>query len=77
VGVLLAILLLWLLLPAAPAPVAGEAEGDDTEPIEPGPPEGVDTTPVDARDLIAVEELLHVGRAVRGRKREQVDDHAG
>jgi hypothetical protein len=29
---------------------------------------------VDPHDLIAVEELLHVGRAVRARKRERVDD---
>jgi hypothetical protein len=77
IGVLLAILLLWLLLPAAPVPVTSEADTEDTEPVEQSPPEGVDTTPVDARDLIAVEELLHVGRAVRGRKRERVDDNAG
>jgi hypothetical protein len=78
IGVLLAILLLWLLLPAAPAPATGDADGEDTVPLAGAvPPEGVDTTPVNARDLIAVEELLHVGRAVRGRKRERVDDNAG
>jgi len=76
-GVLLAVVLMWLLLPAAPAP-GPESEVDIDEggaaSAEPGPPEGVDTTYVDPRDLIAVEELLHVGRAVRARKRERVDN---
>jgi hypothetical protein len=76
VGVLLAVVLMWLLLPAAPVTATGsEADSDETRgPPEPSPPEGVDTTYVDPHDLIAVEELLHVGRAVRARKRERVDD---
>jgi hypothetical protein len=76
VGVLLAVVLMWLLLPAAPVATAGsEPDSDENrEAAEAGPPEGVDTTFVDPHDLIAVEELLHVGRAVRARKRERVDD---
>jgi hypothetical protein len=78
-GVLLAIVLLAVLLPppprTAPADHGGEGEIEQRdERVEPEDPELADTTFVDPRDLLAVEELLHVGRAVRARRRERVDD---
>jgi hypothetical protein len=78
-GVVLAILLLGLMLPAAPRPTAADDErAEEVEALEEKvesvttPPS--DTTFLDPRDLLAVEELLHVGRAVRTRRRERVDD---
>jgi hypothetical protein len=72
--------LLWLRVPAPAAPVPVPSEGADdlydaarfpAEPEEPKPEPIPDL--VDARDLLAPE-LVHVGRAVRARKRQERDD---
>jgi hypothetical protein len=70
-GGFLGIVLLALLLPAAPRPRPAEAEPAEVSDEDPA---DADTTFVDPRDLTAVQELLHVGRAVRTRPRERVDN---
>lgn len=79
VGLLLGLVLLWLLLPGAPRPAAldTEFEGDagmPGEPMEASAGQPADTTFVDPHDLAAVEELLHVGRAVRTRRPDRSDN---
>ncbi len=77
VGVLVAaVALLWLLVPARSGrPAAGEVEVEVEEfPAEPAETEPVDI--LDARELLRTEELVHVGRGVRARPRDQDDDDA-
>jgi hypothetical protein len=76
VGTILGIALLGLVLPAAATGRAGSPEPEPgPAPADGGPgDDGGDTTFVDPRDLAAVEELLHVGRAVRTARRERAGD---
>lgn len=74
VGLLLALLLLWLSLPGHPQPAEpaespGDAPGDAQHDAEPAP------ELIDARELLSSEELLHVGRAVRSTRGEPDDAH--
>jgi hypothetical protein len=72
-GVLLAIVVLWLLLPAAPRPAQGEADTDEPG-VQPTTSRGAGTRLVDPTDLVAVESLLHVGNPIGTQRRERVDD---
>jgi hypothetical protein len=72
-GVVLGIILLWWsVTPSASSAGAGEDQ-------EGGPPldvasVSVQLPAVDARDLLALEELVHVGRGVRARPKDEADD---
>lgn len=77
-GVLISLLLLWWALPARGPAGPGAGPGPEPE-TGVGPPADVaalvvDLPLVDPRELIAAEELLHMGRGVRARPREQSDD---
>jgi hypothetical protein len=70
------IALLWLLVPArGDRPTASEVEGEDAAP-EPAGTEAEPMDILDARELLSTEELIHVGRGVRARPRDQDDDDA-
>lgn len=77
VGVLVAaVALLWLLVPGRLASREADFDGEDV-PAEPaGEPEAEPMDILDARDLLRTEELMHVGRGVRARPRDQEDDDA-
>jgi hypothetical protein len=79
VGVLVAaVALLWLLVPARSGrPAAGEVEVEVEFPAEPAEAETEPVDILDARELLRTEELVHVGRGVRARPRDQDDDDAG
>src|SRR6266508_3703227 len=69
-GLLLVVLLLWLLLPTARAP-ARPATAAARAAAQARLGEPIDTTPLDPHDLLAVEELLHGGRAMQARRRDR------
>lgn len=74
IGLLLALLLLWLSLPGHPQPaVPAESPGDERDDA----PDDAEPAPelIDARELLNSEELLHVGRAVRSTRGEPDDSH--
>ncbi len=72
-ALLLVLILLWLLLPAARTPARAGAAAESADRV-PADAEPVDTALLDPRDLAAVEELMHVGRAVRSRRRDRAGD---
>jgi hypothetical protein len=71
-ALLLVLVLLWLLLP--PPRSAAPEEAVEGVGLEAGILAPAGTTIVDPHDLLAVEELLHVGRAVRARRRDRAGD---
>ena len=77
-GVVLAVVLLWWSVPAR-----GRARSDELAAVTAGHEGGaagdvaslsVQLPVVDARDLLALEELVHVGRGVRAQPKEKPDD---
>ena len=73
-GVLLGVLLLWWSIP--PKGRADAITDDRTEDVYAADVASVSVQlpAVNARDLLALEELVHVGRGVRARPRDEVDD---
>lgn len=69
-GLALGVILLWWCVPPRER-AADEAGGAPTPDVA---AVSVQVPAVDARDLLAIEELMHVGRGVRARPRDEADD---
>ena len=72
-GVLLGAMLLWFSIPP-PGHGDHPADGMVGSPTPDVASVSVQMPAVDARDLLAIEELVHVGRGVRARPRDEADD---
>jgi hypothetical protein len=75
-GVLLGVVLLWWSIPAR-----GRSRGDEIAGLRDEAAQPLDVASVsvqlpavDARDLLAIEELVHVGRGVRARPKDEAGD---
>jgi hypothetical protein len=70
-GVFVCLVLLWW---SAPQRERAAADGPATLATPDVAEVSVQVPAVDARDLLAIEELMHVGRGVRARPRDEADD---
>ena len=73
-GVLLGAALLWFAIPPPGGQGDHAAEFTALSPTPDVASVSVQMPAVDARDLLAIEELVHVGRGVRARPRDEADD---
>jgi hypothetical protein len=77
-GVIAGVVLLWWSVPPRGRghgdDLAGATAGDDTGVPRDVAAVSVQLPAVDARDLLAIEELMHVGRGVRARPRDEASD---
>jgi hypothetical protein len=76
-GVILGVILLWWSVPARGrgqgAETAADYRGEGGHPLDVASV-SVQLPELDARDLLAFEELVHVGRGVRARPKDEADD---